>query len=239
MNNTDLIIIGAGPGGYRAAAFAAANGLKVVVFEAAQVGGTCLNEGCIPTKSFARNAEIVQTLKEAATFGLDNLEYDFHFDRVVERKNQVLTALLRQVGVSDKVAEQDACPLPTDALSDDEAVPSRCRLIVFRLLQDTILLLAAQDGLLGAEQRQRALRRVCFVSEKAAHHRHTFRHEKAAIICSDCHPNGIARRTLCQSCIQVACRSVPRSAIGKGSSRRADIHASCRSLTGCKTQEDS
>jgi dihydrolipoamide dehydrogenase len=64
-----------------------------VVFEAAQVGGTCLNEGCIPTKSFARNAEIVQTLKEAATFGLDNLKYDFHFDRVVERKNEVLTAL--------------------------------------------------------------------------------------------------------------------------------------------------
>ena len=93
MNNTDLMIIGAGPGGYRAAAFAAANGLKVVVFETAQVGGTCLNEGCIPTKSFARNAEIVQTLKEASTFGLDNLKYDFHFDRVVERKNQVLAAL--------------------------------------------------------------------------------------------------------------------------------------------------
>ena len=93
MNNTDLIIIGAGPGGYRAAAFAAANGLHVVVFESAQVGGTCLNEGCIPTKSFARNAEIVQTLKEASTFGLDNLKYDFHFDRVVERKNQVLAAL--------------------------------------------------------------------------------------------------------------------------------------------------
>ena len=132
MNNTDLMIIGAGPGGYRAAAFAAANGLKVVVFEAAQVGGTCLNEGCIPTKSFARNAEIVQTLKEAATFGLDNLKYDFHFDRVVERKNQVLTALRSGIEtllshpnitlVRQKAAFQDAHTVVTEA-GDEYCAP--------------------------------------------------------------------------------------------------------------------
>ena len=59
MTTSDLIIIGAGPGGYRAAEYAAKNGLNVIVFENSHVGGTCLNEGCIPTKSFARNAEIV------------------------------------------------------------------------------------------------------------------------------------------------------------------------------------
>ena len=90
---TDLIIIGAGPGGYRAAAHAAQHGLKVVVFEQAQVGGTCLNEGCIPTKAMARNAEIVQTLKESTLFGLDNLSYDFNFPQVIARKNEVLTQL--------------------------------------------------------------------------------------------------------------------------------------------------
>ncbi len=90
---TDLIIIGAGPGGYRAAAHAAQQGLKVVVFESAQVGGTCLNEGCIPTKSFARNAEIIQTLKESPLFGLDNLSYDFRFQQVIDRKNEVLAQL--------------------------------------------------------------------------------------------------------------------------------------------------
>lgn len=52
MNKTDLIIIGAGPGGYRAAEYAAKQGLKVVVFEGADVGGTCLNVGCIPTKTY-------------------------------------------------------------------------------------------------------------------------------------------------------------------------------------------
>ena len=93
MTTTDLIIIGAGPGGYRAAEYAAKNGLKVIVFENDEVGGTCLNRGCIPTKSFARNAEIVQTLKDAETFGIDDLQYKLDFKRVVERKNQVLDSL--------------------------------------------------------------------------------------------------------------------------------------------------
>lgn len=57
MTNSDLIIIGAGPGGYRAAAFAAQNGLSVTVVEAEHVGGTCLNCGCIPTKSLCHDAE--------------------------------------------------------------------------------------------------------------------------------------------------------------------------------------
>ena len=93
MTATDLIIIGAGPGGYRAAEYAAKNGLKVIVFENDEVGGTCLNRGCIPTKSFARNAEIVQTLKDAETFGIGGLQYQLDFKRVVERKNQVLDSL--------------------------------------------------------------------------------------------------------------------------------------------------
>ncbi len=89
----DLIIIGAGPGGYRAAEHAAKGGLNVVVFENGQLGGTCLNVGCIPTKSFVRHAEIVQTLREGELLGLDNLHYDFNFSQVVARKEQVVAAL--------------------------------------------------------------------------------------------------------------------------------------------------
>ncbi|MCF0244197.1 MAG: dihydrolipoyl dehydrogenase [Bacteroidaceae bacterium] len=55
--NTDLIIIGSGPGGYRAAAYAAQNGLQVVIVEKAHAGGTCLNSGCIPTKTLCHHAE--------------------------------------------------------------------------------------------------------------------------------------------------------------------------------------
>ena len=53
---TDLIVIGAGPGGYRAAEYAAKQGLKVTIFEAGEVGGTCLNVGCIPTKTYVHSA---------------------------------------------------------------------------------------------------------------------------------------------------------------------------------------
>ncbi|MBO6029895.1 MAG: NAD(P)/FAD-dependent oxidoreductase [Prevotella sp.] len=56
MKETDLIVIGAGPGGYRAAEYAAKQGLKVVVFEGDNVGGTCLNVGCIPTKTYVHSA---------------------------------------------------------------------------------------------------------------------------------------------------------------------------------------
>lgn len=55
MNKTDLIIIGAGPGGYRAAEYAAKQGLKVTIFESDEVGGTCLNVGCIPTKTYVHS----------------------------------------------------------------------------------------------------------------------------------------------------------------------------------------
>ena len=74
MVSTDLIIIGAGPGGYRAAEYAAKQGLKVVVFEDGEVGGTCLNVGCIPTKTYvhaasfddakARMSEVVPLLRQ-------------------------------------------------------------------------------------------------------------------------------------------------------------------------------
>ena len=56
MKETDLIVIGAGPGGYRAAEYAAKQGLKVVIFEGDNVGGTCLNVGCIPTKTYVHSA---------------------------------------------------------------------------------------------------------------------------------------------------------------------------------------
>ena len=60
MTTTDLIIIGAGPGGYRAAEYAAKQGLKVVIFEGDEVGGTCLNVGCIPTKTYVHSANFAE-----------------------------------------------------------------------------------------------------------------------------------------------------------------------------------
>ncbi len=88
-----IIIIGAGPGGYETALLAAKRGVEVILIEAGHVGGTCLNEGCIPTKSFCRNAEVLDELREAEAFGVTGLSYDFDFKTVAARKNAVVEQL--------------------------------------------------------------------------------------------------------------------------------------------------
>ena len=82
MTTTDLIVIGSGPGGYRAAEYAAKHGLRVVVFEDREPGGTCLNHGCIPTKCLAHDA-----LKEGG----------IEFDTVMERKQNIVGQLKQGV----------------------------------------------------------------------------------------------------------------------------------------------
>ena len=94
-----IIIIGAGPGGYETALLAAQRGVEVTLVESGHVGGTCLNEGCIPTKSFCRNAEIVDSLREASSFGITDLSYGFDFKSVVERKNAVVEQLSTDAGI--------------------------------------------------------------------------------------------------------------------------------------------
>ncbi|WP_414162547.1 FAD-dependent oxidoreductase [Thermus parvatiensis] len=70
MKSYDLIVIGTGPGGYHAAIRAAQLGLKVLAVEAGEVGGVCLNVGCIPTKALLHAAETLHHLKVAEGFGL-------------------------------------------------------------------------------------------------------------------------------------------------------------------------
>lgn len=88
-----LIIIGAGPGGYETALLAAKRGVEVILIESGHVGGTCLNEGCIPTKAFCKNAEVLDGLREAETFGVTGLSYGFDFKAVTARKNAVVEQL--------------------------------------------------------------------------------------------------------------------------------------------------
>ena len=88
-----IIIIGAGPGGYETALVAAKRGVEVVLIEAGPVGGTCLNEGCIPTKAFCKNAEVLDGLREAEAFGVTDLSYGFDFKAVASRKNTVVEQL--------------------------------------------------------------------------------------------------------------------------------------------------
>ena len=100
--HTDLIIIGAGPGGYRAAEYAAQNGLNVVVFEEAFVGGTCLNVGCIPTKAFAHDADFLLQWKESCLNANPDVVPAVDFAKVVERKDNVVESL--RVGIETLLA---------------------------------------------------------------------------------------------------------------------------------------
>ncbi len=85
----DLIVIGAGPGGYVAAIRAAQLGLDVAVVERAHLGGICLNWGCIPTKALLRSAEIYHLMGRAGEFGLSAGGPGFDLDKVVGRSRQV------------------------------------------------------------------------------------------------------------------------------------------------------
>lgn len=76
--NYDFIIIGGGSGGYSAAIRAAQLGAKVAIIEKDQLGGACLNWGCIPTKTLYRNAEVLKLIRNADDYGIkiDNFELD-------------------------------------------------------------------------------------------------------------------------------------------------------------------
>ena len=93
MVNTELIIIGAGPGGYETAISAAHEGVQTVLIEAATLGGTCLNEGCIPTKCLCRNAEVLDDVRHAAQFGITTGDVHFDLAAAMQRKNEVVETL--------------------------------------------------------------------------------------------------------------------------------------------------
>ena len=94
----DIIIVGAGPGGYVTAIRAAQLGMKTAVVEGEHLGGICLNWGCIPTKALLRTAEIFHTMHRAAEFGLSVNEITFDVKKVVERSRAVAKQLSTGVG---------------------------------------------------------------------------------------------------------------------------------------------
>ena len=75
MADFDVVVVGAGPGGYVAAIRAAQLGLNTAIVEKESVGGVCLNWGCIPSKSLLRNAEVLNLVKNAKEFGIASVSY--------------------------------------------------------------------------------------------------------------------------------------------------------------------
>lgn len=99
MSDYDVIVIGAGPGGYVSAIRAAQNGLKTAIIDKQWLGGVCLNVGCIPSKALLKNAALAETLRHhAADFGIsfDNLQLDF--SAAVKRSRKVSARLVKGIG---------------------------------------------------------------------------------------------------------------------------------------------
>lgn len=90
----DIAIIGGGPAGYTAAERAAAGGLKTVLFEKKRIGGVCLNEGCIPTKTLLYSAKLWDNLKAASKYGITVPDAPaFDMEKIIDRKNKIVKKL--------------------------------------------------------------------------------------------------------------------------------------------------
>ena len=99
----DLAIIGGGPAGYTAAESAGKNGIRTILFEKNNLGGVCLNEGCIPTKTLLYSAKVYHSAKESVKYGIscENITYDL--SKIIARKNKVVRKLV--AGIRAKMAE--------------------------------------------------------------------------------------------------------------------------------------
>lgn len=98
----DLAIIGGGPAGYVAAERAGAKGLKVVLFEKRDLGGVCLNEGCIPTKTLLYSAKVYDTAVHGDKYGVFAADATFDFGKIMGRKERVVRRLVAGVGAKMK-----------------------------------------------------------------------------------------------------------------------------------------
>jgi len=97
LSDTRIIIVGAGPAGYVAAIRAAQLGAEVSLIEEAQVGGTCLNRGCIPTKSLLASTETLSLIRHAKKLGIEVEGIKPDFTRMMERKNEVVSRVVKGV----------------------------------------------------------------------------------------------------------------------------------------------
>ncbi len=97
MNNFDIVVIGGGPGGYVAAIRASQLGKRVAIVEKEQLGGICLNWGCIPTKALLKNADVLNLIKKASSFGINIDKYTVNWSKVIKRSRNISERLSKGI----------------------------------------------------------------------------------------------------------------------------------------------
>lgn len=97
VSKFDVVVLGGGPGGYPAAIKAAQSGKKVALIEAKEVGGTCLNRGCIPSKALIENAHVLKKVQHAEQFGIKVGPVTFDYAQMVKRKDEVVSKVRKSL----------------------------------------------------------------------------------------------------------------------------------------------
>ena len=119
----DVAIIGGGPAGYTAAERVAAAGLSTVIFEKNTLGGVCLNEGCVPTKTLLYSAKVYDTTKHASKYGIQVEKPSFDLGRIIARKNKIVKKLT--AGIRMKLANHNVVSVQGEAViqgKDEESL---------------------------------------------------------------------------------------------------------------------
>lgn len=119
MTLYDIAIIGGGPAGYTAAERASAGGLKTILFEKNALGGVCLNEGCIPTKTLLYSAKTLDNIKSSAKYGISvDGEPSFDLPKIIARKQKTVRKLV--AGIKQKLAAHDVTVVNGEATIEGE-----------------------------------------------------------------------------------------------------------------------
>ncbi len=118
----DLVIIGAGPGGFDAAIFAKEHGLDVTLIEKHKVGGTCLNYGCIPTKTLYHNAKTIKNMKDLNVFGVEVADFKVNYEAIKLRKEAIVENQVKNILTSIKKLDIELITGEAQIISNNEVL---------------------------------------------------------------------------------------------------------------------
>src|SRR5919109_4281889 len=117
MQEFDLIVIGSGSGLDVANAAAEHGGMKVAIVEKGRMGGTCLNRGCIPSKLLIHSADVMETIKSAAQFGINVAGFSVDFEKIVNRTNRIVDS------------DSDGIRKAFSEIDNPKLFPAECRFV--------------------------------------------------------------------------------------------------------------
>ena len=151
----EILIIGAGPGGYVAALYAAKRGLKVILIDKAETGGTCLNRGCIPTKAILHSAKLFHQSKSLANLGINVTVNGIDYSQIYKRSSDIITrlrrgvdSLLKKAGVT--VIRGRACLLAGNkvrvTIENEERLLTADKIVIATGAQPAVIPVAPVDG---------------------------------------------------------------------------------------------